>query len=184
MQPEGSLPHSQVPATFPYPEPALSYPYPQIPLPEDPSCPPFHFSVRTVPQCQSRSEASVHDFKQNCFLQWGLVNTSPNPQAGGPPPVDCRRLLIQYIRSYPPCCRPLLHPQPEDAPCRGDNDTLITVYRCDNCSLFFKIENYSYRKYKQQNKSPAQLSWLLTSRYLVRVCHYFIWQMQLVTFCK
>jgi hypothetical protein len=24
------------------------------------------------------------------------------PQAGGPPPVGCPRLLIQYIRSYPP----------------------------------------------------------------------------------
>jgi hypothetical protein len=26
----------------------------------------------------------------------------PNPQAGGPPLVGCPRLLIQYIRSYPP----------------------------------------------------------------------------------
>jgi hypothetical protein len=26
----------------------------------------------------------------------------PNSQAGGPPLVDCPRLLIQYIRSYPP----------------------------------------------------------------------------------
>jgi hypothetical protein len=24
-----------------------------------------------------------------------------NPQAGGPPPVGCPRLLIYYIRSYP-----------------------------------------------------------------------------------
>jgi len=30
-----SLPHSQVPATCPYPKPALSSPYPQIPIPED-----------------------------------------------------------------------------------------------------------------------------------------------------
>jgi hypothetical protein len=37
MEPEGSLPHSQVPATFPYPEPARSVPHPHIPLPEDPS---------------------------------------------------------------------------------------------------------------------------------------------------
>jgi len=34
---EGSLPHSQVPAACPYPEPALSSTYPHIPLPEDPS---------------------------------------------------------------------------------------------------------------------------------------------------
>jgi hypothetical protein len=25
----------------------------------------------------------------------------PNPQAGGPPPVSCSLLLIQYIRSFP-----------------------------------------------------------------------------------
>ena len=32
--PQGSLPHSQVPATCPYPEPARSNPYPNIPLPK------------------------------------------------------------------------------------------------------------------------------------------------------
>ena len=37
MEPEDSLPHSQEPATCPYPEPARSSPYPHIPLPEDPS---------------------------------------------------------------------------------------------------------------------------------------------------
>jgi hypothetical protein len=37
QEPEGSLPHSQVPATCLYPEPAQSSPYPHIPLPEDPA---------------------------------------------------------------------------------------------------------------------------------------------------
>jgi len=37
MESEGSLPHSQVTATYPYPEPARSSPYPHILLPEDPS---------------------------------------------------------------------------------------------------------------------------------------------------
>jgi hypothetical protein len=60
------------------------------------------------------------------FSQWGFVSPSPNPQAGGPPLVSCLRLLIQYIRSYPPYWRPFLHPQPEDAPCRGDRNPLIT----------------------------------------------------------
>jgi len=32
MEPEGSLSHSQVPATCPYPEPARSSPHPHIPL--------------------------------------------------------------------------------------------------------------------------------------------------------
>ena len=37
MEPEGSWPYSNVPATCTYPEPPRSSPYPQIPLPEDPS---------------------------------------------------------------------------------------------------------------------------------------------------
>ena len=36
MEPEGSLPHSQVPATCPYPKPTRFSPYPHISLPEDP----------------------------------------------------------------------------------------------------------------------------------------------------
>jgi len=47
-------------------------------------------------------------------------------KAGEPPLVGCQRLLIQYIRSYPPYWRPLPHPQPEEAPCRGDRGLLIT----------------------------------------------------------
>jgi hypothetical protein len=35
METEGSLPHSQMPATSPYSEPARSSPYPHIPLSED-----------------------------------------------------------------------------------------------------------------------------------------------------
>jgi hypothetical protein len=35
MEPEGSFPRSQVPATCLYPEPAQSSPYLHIPLPED-----------------------------------------------------------------------------------------------------------------------------------------------------
>jgi hypothetical protein len=38
MEPEGSLPHSQVSATCPCPEPARSSPYSYIPLPEDQPC--------------------------------------------------------------------------------------------------------------------------------------------------
>ena len=42
MEPEGSLPQSQVPATCPYPEPDQSSSHPHIPLPEDPSEIPLH----------------------------------------------------------------------------------------------------------------------------------------------
>ena len=34
--------------------------------------------------------------------RWGVVRTSSNHQAGVPPIVGCPRLLIEYIRSYPP----------------------------------------------------------------------------------
>jgi len=37
MEPEGSLPHTQVPATRPCPQPARSSPHLHIPLPKDPS---------------------------------------------------------------------------------------------------------------------------------------------------
>ena len=49
----------------------------------------------------------------------------PNPHTGGPPLVSCLRLLIQYIRNYPPYWRTFLHLQPEDAPCNCDRDPLI-----------------------------------------------------------
>ena len=59
------------------------------------------------------------------FLWWGLISTSPNPQAGGPPLVSCTRLLIPYNRSYTPYLWPVLHPQSEYKPCRGDRDPVI-----------------------------------------------------------
>ena len=37
MEPEGSLPHAQVPDTCPYPEPARWSPYPHILITADPS---------------------------------------------------------------------------------------------------------------------------------------------------
>jgi hypothetical protein len=45
------------------------------------------------------------------FLRRGVVSTSPNSQAGGPPLVGCPRLLIQFIYIYPPYRRPFLLPQ-------------------------------------------------------------------------
>ena len=63
-----------------------------------------------------------------CLLRRGVVSTSPNPQTGGPPLIGCLRLLMQFIHSYPPYRRPFLHPQPEDAPCRGDRDPHKYIY--------------------------------------------------------
>jgi hypothetical protein len=40
--------------------------------------------------------------QQAILLQWGIVSLSPNPEARGPPPFGCPRLIMKYIRSYPP----------------------------------------------------------------------------------
>jgi hypothetical protein len=45
--------------------------------------------------------------------------TSPNPQAGEPPFVDCLWLLIPYWQ-------PFLHLQPQDMPCHSDRDPTTT----------------------------------------------------------
>jgi len=75
METESSSPYSQVPATCPYP-------------------------AQVVPDYQSWSETFfVNDSLHDTFLRWGVVSTSPNPQAGGPPQLGCPRLIIQYIRS-------------------------------------------------------------------------------------
>jgi hypothetical protein len=153
MEPEGSLPHSQEPATCPYPEPARSSSYPHIPLPDDPSS--------LVPNYQSRSEASVHDSQQNQCFRWGVVSTSPNPQVGGPPLGGCPRLLVQYIRSFPPYCRPFLHPKPEDAPCRGDRDPLITEVSGSakiNRPGPWRGDRYIAPKQQQLNTNPLRVT--------------------------
>jgi hypothetical protein len=55
-----------------------------------------------------------------------LLAPRPTPKLR-PNLVGCPRLLIQYIRSYPPYRTPFLHPQPKDAPCHGEKDPLITA---------------------------------------------------------
>ena len=70
----------------------------------------------------------VPDIRATCPTHLILLDFITRTIAsGGPPLVGCSRLFIQYIRSYHPYCRPFLHPQPEDSPCRGDRDPLITV---------------------------------------------------------
>ena len=58
----------------------------------------IHKSLPPFPILSSSSRACKH----LNFSLWGVVNTSPNPQTGGPPLASRPLLLIQYIRSYPP----------------------------------------------------------------------------------
>jgi len=86
--------------------------------------PAFHGTRRFITALTSVRYPACERFLTN-FLQWEVVITSPNPQAGGPPLVGCPRLLIQFIRSYPPYQRLFLYPHPEDTPCHGDKDPFI-----------------------------------------------------------
>ena len=75
---------------------------------------------QAFPTCPPEETSHKWMFLNMNVLQGGVISTSHNPQAGGPPFVGCPWLLIQFIRSYPPYRRPFLYPEPEDAPCRGD----------------------------------------------------------------
>jgi hypothetical protein len=154
MEPEGSLPHSQVPATSPYPEPARSSPHPHIPLniPSTKSHVPFSL-LRPYQSISLGSRLSVWTFcNKITFLRW-VVSTSPNPPDGGPPLVGCPRLLIQYIHSYPSYRRPSLHLQPEDAPCRGDRDPLIASVTTSNLIKFHTLKKEMNQVAKLRNPS-------------------------------
>jgi hypothetical protein len=62
------------------------------------------------------------------FYAEELLAPRPTSQAGGPPLVGCPRLLIQYIRKLLSISGGrLLHPQPEDAPCRGDKGSITSI---------------------------------------------------------
>ena len=94
----------------------------------------FHApNLMSLFRCLRRTKVSVQvrGFLYECFVTRfvSMVRSckhSPNPQDGGPPLVGCPRLLIQYIRSYPPHWKPFLHPLPNYAPCSGDRDSLIS----------------------------------------------------------
>ena len=69
-----------------------------LPPPGDPSGGVVYLRIVLSPEEGSCQQV----FLNMHVLQGGVVSTSPNPQAGGPPLVGCPRLLIQFIRSYPP----------------------------------------------------------------------------------
>jgi len=97
--------------------------------------PSFHGTRKFITALTSVRTSRMWIFLNRNVLQGGIISTSPNPQAGGQPLVGRLRLLIQFIRSYPPYRRPFLYPQPEDAPCRGDRDPLHVLYNIHYYSL-------------------------------------------------
>jgi len=80
MEPEGSLPHSQVPVTCPYPEPARSCPYTHIPLPEDPSYyyPPISIYAWVSPVLSFLQVSPPKFFTLHLYLQQMNIMTAKN----------------------------------------------------------------------------------------------------------
>jgi hypothetical protein len=84
--------------------------------------------------CWGRTEGSVRfrGFFQY-FVTWlifygeELLAPCPTSKLEDHPLSAVRDCLFNIFAATLHICRPFLHPQPEDAPCRGDRDPLITV---------------------------------------------------------
>ena len=70
---------------------------------------------------------SQHD---KFFMMRSLLAPRPTPKLEDQTLSAVRECSFNNNRSYTPYWRPFLHPQPEDAPYRGDRDPLITDCRC------------------------------------------------------
>jgi hypothetical protein len=101
MEPEGSSPYTQEPATCPYPEP------------DQPSL---------------RFRGFLWYFV-TWFIFYGeeLLAPRPTPKLEDHPLSAVCDCLFKIFAATLHNWRPFLHPQPEDAPCRGDRDQLIMV---------------------------------------------------------
>jgi len=95
----------------------------------------FHRTWRFITALTSIRKSRMWVFLNINILQGGVVSISPNPQAGGPPLVGRPRLLIQFIRSYPPSeAAPLSATW--DVPYRGDSDH----YRVQIFNLYTHVQ--------------------------------------------
>ena len=90
--------------------------------------------------CTQDTPSHISVSLEGQFLHWGIVSTSPNPQAGGPHLVSHLRLLIKYIWSYLMYWMPFIHPQPEDVPCCGDGPTYgFFKYGGQKCNNYWNM---------------------------------------------
>ena len=85
----------------------------------------FHYLDHTKQSVQAQGTCIC--FATRSFLWCGVLCTSQKPKAGEPPLGGCPRLLIQYIRSYPPYLWPFPYQHPVYAPCCDDRDLLIVT---------------------------------------------------------
>ena len=159
MEPEGSLPQSQVPATCPYLEPARSSPLLRL-----------HQNISPGPGL------NLWPFL-NMIRFYGeeLLAPLPTPKLEYHPlSAVSDRLFNIFAATHH--IGGLLHPQPEDALCSGDRDTLITDLVCIDLQQY-RWQHLSYVPYQwfpnctpwvPRNPSPVPrgsvdtfMSWLL-----------------------
>ena len=146
MQPASLLPHSQDPATCPCPEPDRSSRCPLHPTSQRyililsshlrlglPSCLlPLVFSL--LKPCMHFSVLFRGFFKcvvtRLIFYEEDLLAPRPAPKLEDHPFSAVRDCLYNIFAATLHIWRPFLHPQTEDAPCRGDRDPMITDVVC------------------------------------------------------
>jgi hypothetical protein len=104
MEPEGSLPHSQEPATCPYPEPM---------------------------QRISPGQRLCQMFRNVIIFYGELLAPRPTPKLEDHPLSAVRDCLFNVFTATLHIRRPFLHVQPEDAACRGGTDRLIVLTGTD-----------------------------------------------------
>jgi hypothetical protein len=108
MEPEGSLPCSQEPSTGPYSEPDQPNPY-------------IHFlSLRSLSKVSVQVRGFLNTFVTRLFFYGEeLLAPHPTPKLDDHPLSTANAYSIYSQLPSIPRGR-LLHPQPQDAPCRGD----------------------------------------------------------------
>jgi hypothetical protein len=96
-----------------------------------------------------------------CFVTRAVFTVTSCQHLAQPPPlVCCPRILIQYIRSYPPYYRQFPHPQTEDAPCRGDRDPLIVGLDTSEMRKIFPLQTIEPQSLGQPVHSLASIDTL------------------------
>jgi hypothetical protein len=145
MEPKGSLPHLQEPATCPYPEPDRSSPcslpsslryililssFLHLGLPSGLLHSGFPTEIQyalVLPPHVLHALPRPLFMNRSIFYCEDLLAPRPSPKLENRPMSAVRDCLFNIFAATLHNCRPFLHPQPEDAPCCGDRDPLITV---------------------------------------------------------